>query len=56
MSDEIRHEWCLKCEVAGAELCEEDRIFVAGHESKMTPAQRERAQFDREYGRAYGTV
>ena len=56
MSRELRYEWCLKCEMAGGDLSEEDKIFVGQHEANMTPAQRERAQFDHEYGRAYGAV
>ncbi|MCX5822409.1 MAG: Mu transposase C-terminal domain-containing protein, partial [Deltaproteobacteria bacterium] len=54
MSRSIRYEWCLQCEVAGGELSTEDRAFVAEEETKMTPAQRERWQFEREHGREYG--
>lgn len=50
LSEVDRHLWCVKCEAAGGELSVEDRSFVAEYEAKMTPAQRERWQFEREYG------
>lgn len=45
-----RYFWCVKCEAAGGELSAEDRYFVEEEELKMSPAQRERWQFEREYG------
>ena len=52
----IRHDWCLKYEIAGGELSAEDRAFVEKYESESTPEARERWQFEREYGREYGAV
>ena len=54
MSRAIRYEWCIKCEASGGELSAEDRYFVAEEELKMTPAERDRWQFEREYGATYG--
>ncbi len=45
-----RYLWCVKCEAAGGELAAEDRYFVTEEEAKMTPGERERWQFEREYG------
>ena len=45
-----RYLWCVKCEAARVELSPEDRQFVQDEEAKMTPAQRDRWQFEREYG------
>lgn len=45
-----RYFWCLKCEISGGELSAEDRQFVQDEEAKMTPAQRDRWQFERECG------
>ena len=50
MTDSDHFFWCLKCEIAGGELQKEDLAFVQKYESEMTPAQRERWQFEREYG------
>ena len=45
-----RYLWCIKCEAAGGELSADDRAFVQQEEAAMTPAQRERWQFERECG------
>lgn len=45
-----RHLWCVKCEAAGVELSAEDRAFVEKQEAAMTQDQRDRWQFEREYG------
>ena len=45
-----RYFWCIKCEASGGELSAEDRYFVEEEELKMTPAERERWQFERGYG------
>ena len=45
-----RYFWCVKCEASGGELPVEDRAFVQEHEAKMTPEERDRWQFEREYG------
>lgn len=49
-----RYFWCIKCEAAGGELSPEDRYFVEEEELKMSPQERERWQFEREYNRAGG--
>jgi putative transposase len=49
-SNTDRYFWCIKCEAAGGDLSAEDRAFVADEEAAMTPDQRERWQFEREYG------
>ena len=50
LKDTDRYFWCLQCEIAGGELSAEDRAFVAEQEAAMTPAERDRWQFEREYG------
>jgi putative transposase len=45
-----RYAWCIKCEAAGGDLSADDREFVTQEEAAMTPDQRERWQFEREYG------
>ena len=42
--------WCLQCEISGGELSIEDREFVTKEEAAMTQDQRDRWQFEREYG------
>jgi len=49
MVDSDHYFWCLKCEISGGELLEEDRVFVKKYEAEMTPAQRARWQFEREF-------
>ncbi len=45
-----RYFWCIKCEASGGELSAEDRYFVEEEELKMTPGERDRWRFEREYG------
>jgi hypothetical protein len=45
-----RYLWCVKCEAAGGDLSAEDREFVTREEAAMTQDQRDRWQFEREYG------
>jgi hypothetical protein len=45
-----RYFWCLETEKCGGTLSDEDQKFVAAEEAKMTPAQRDRWQFERECG------
>jgi len=52
ISNTDRYLWCIKYEAMGGELCDEDRRFVEEEEMKMTPAERERWQFEREYGKS----
>lgn len=56
MVESDHYDWCLKFEISGGELSAEDRAFVEKYESEMTPEARERWQFEREYGRQYGSV
>jgi len=50
ISDTDRYFWCLQTEIAGGTLSDEDQAFVKAEEAKMTPAQRDRWQFERECG------
>jgi len=52
-SKATRYEWCIQKEASGGELSAEDRFFVEEEEVKMTTAERERWQFEREYGATY---
>lgn len=51
-SEALRHEWCLKVDAAGGELTDDDKLWLADYESRMTPEARERWEFEREYNRA----
>jgi len=50
VSNTDRFLWSVKCEAAGGELSAEDREFVTKEEAAMTQDQRDRWQFEREYG------
>jgi hypothetical protein len=50
LKDTDRYFWCLQCEISGGELSAEDRTFVTKYEAGMTQAERDRWQFEREYG------
>jgi len=52
LTDCDRHLWCVKYESLGGQLSDEDREWVEQYESSMTPSERERWRFEREYGSA----
>ena len=47
MSNTDRFLWCIQCEAAGGGLLAEDRAFMEAELAAMTPAQRERWEFER---------
>jgi hypothetical protein len=51
-SKAARHDWCLKAHATG-QLSDEDRIWMETYErDELTPEQRERWQFEREFNAA----
>lgn len=50
LSSVDRHLWCVQCVASGGSLSAEDSAFVAEHEAALPQDQRDRWQFEREYG------